>query len=283
MKHPRLVALAAALSATVAIPALAQNFGFNNPQQNNQTWDRIGSVDFTNRPEQEVEYNRFGGRMTRLSFRAANSDVMCRDVSATFNNGRSRTIYSGTLPFNQDVVVDLPGAERRVESIYFDCRSTAPRGSRVDIAADIGEYRAEWRQSPDWLTVWSRVFNWPDQVGGNFPGRGGRGPGPGWVPLSTERFEGPRDRETTLPGARGRSIETVGIRPLDNEATCMRVSATFENGRTSDLYVNRGARLLRNRMYEVDLPGAQRNLARLDMMCRGDRGRPVTIQVFGNR
>src|SRR5688572_26135396 len=84
MKHPRLVALAAALSATVAIPALAQNFGYNNPQL--PTWDRIGSVDFTARPEQEVEYNQFGGRMTRLSFRAANSDVQCRDISATFNN-----------------------------------------------------------------------------------------------------------------------------------------------------------------------------------------------------
>ena len=279
MKYPRLVALATALSATVAIPALAQNFGFN-PQQ---TWDRIGSVDFTARPEQEVEYNRFGGRMTRLSFRAANSDVMCRDISATFNNGRTRTIYSGTLPYNQDVVVDLPGAERRIESIYFDCRANAPRGSRVDIAADIGNYRAEWRQSPEWATVWSRIFNWPDEVAG-FPGRGGRGGADGpWIPLSTERFEGPRDRETTLPGARGRRIETVGIRAVDNNATCARVSATFENGRTSDLYVNRGAPLVRNRMYEVDLPGAQRNLARLDMMCRGARGRPVTIQVFGNR
>ena len=91
MKHPRLVALAAALTATVAIPALAQNYGANpqfNPQyQNNQqdqSWDRIGSVDFTARPEREVEYNRFGGPVTRLSFHSVNSDVMCRNISATF-------------------------------------------------------------------------------------------------------------------------------------------------------------------------------------------------------
>src|SRR6185503_14344085 len=98
MKHARLAAYAAALSVSVAIPALAQNFQYNNLP----TWDRIGSVDFTNRPEQEVEYNQFGGRMTRLALHAANSDVMCRDVSATFANGRSRTIFTGTLPFNQD-------------------------------------------------------------------------------------------------------------------------------------------------------------------------------------
>jgi len=290
MKNRRFLALGAALCASVALPALAQNyqnFPRNNPPPAYQTWDRIGSVDFTNRPEREVEYTQFGGRMSRLSFHAANSDVMCRNISATFTNGRTRSVFSGTLPFNQDVVVDLPGAERAIQRINFDCRSVAPRGSRVDIAADIGDYRAEWRQSPDWATVWARMFNWPEQVADNF-GRGGRGRGAdnrfdNWISISTERFVGPRDRETTVPGARGRSIETVGLRALDNDATCMRVSATFDNGRTSDLYVNRGARMMRNRMYEVDLPGQQRNVTRLDMMCRGEQGRPVSIQVLGNR
>jgi hypothetical protein len=270
----RLMALAAALSVGVAGAALAQTF---------PVWDRIGSVNISNFPDQDVEHNQFGGRMTRLSFRAANSDVQCRDISATFNNGRTRTLYSGALPFNQQVTIDLPGVERRVEAVHFDCRANAPRGSRVDIMADIGQYRAEWQQSPDWLTVWSRLFNWPTEIVVDRPDRPRPGPYGGWIPLSTERFEGPRDHETTIPGARGRAIETVGIRPLDNDATCMRLSATYQNGRTSDLWVNRGGRLMRNRIYEVDLPGAQRNLARLDMMCRGERGRPVSIEVLGNR
>jgi hypothetical protein len=276
MKHPRLVALAAALSVSVAVPALAQNYNYNYP--NMPAWDRIGSVNFDNRFEREVEHNQFGGRMTRLSLHAANSDVMCRNVVAHFNNGRSRSVFNGTLPYNQDVVIDLPGAERRIDSLTFNCRALAPRGSRVDIAADIGQYRAEWRQSPEWATVWSRLFNWPEEFAGGFPGFGNN-----WIPLSTERFEGPRDRETTIPGARGRNIDTVGLRPVDNDARCMRVTATYQNGRTSDLWVNRGAPLQRNRTYEVDLPGWQRNLARLDLLCRGERGRPVTIQVLGNR
>jgi hypothetical protein len=267
-----LIALAAVLSATTALPVAAQNFAPEYP-----AWDRLGSVTVSNLPDRDVEWNQFGGRMSRLSFHAANSDVACRDISATFANGRTRTIYSGELPFNRDVVVDLPGAERAVEAISFDCQADAPRGSRVDIAADLGNYRAEWQQSPDWATVWSRIFRWPDQVVVNerFD--------PNWVPLARERFEGQNDYETTLPGARGRAIDTVGIRPLDNDARCMRLSATYQNGRTSDLWVNRGGRLMRNRLYEVDLPGGQRNIARLDMMCRGERGRPVTIQVLGSR
>jgi hypothetical protein len=258
------------------MPAIAQNFGPDVP-----TWNRLGSVNVSNFPDRDVEWNRFGGRVERLSFHAANSDVTCRNITATFGNGRTRTVFSGQLPFRQDIVVDLPGAERRVERINFDCMAQAPRGSRIDIGADIGGYHAEWRQSPDWLTVWSRLFNWPVVVGG-FPDRPDRFD-PNWVPLSRERFEGRNDHEIAILGARGRSLDTVGIRPLDNDARCMRLSATFNNGRTSDLWVNRGAPLMRNRMYEVDLPGNQRNIARLDMMCRGERGRPVTIQVLGNR
>jgi hypothetical protein len=278
VKKRNLLALAAMLSASVALPTLAQNY--RNPN-NFPTWDRIGSVDFMMRPEHDVQYGTFGGRVNRLSFRAANSDVTCRNVSATFANGRMRTIYTGTLPRGSDVVVDLPGADRAIRRIDFDCRALAPRGSRVDIAADIGNYRAEWRQSPQWNTLWSRMFAWADEFRDNV--RDQVADNGDWVPLATERFDGPMDSETTLVGARGRSIDTVGIRPLDNDARCARVSATFANGRTADLYVNRGGRMMRDRVYEVDLPGRDRNVRQLDMTCRGERGRPVTIQVYGNR
>jgi hypothetical protein len=282
VKKRNLLALAGMLSASVALPGLAQPYRNNN---NYPVWDRIGSVDFNARPEHEVQYGTFGGRVNRLSFRATTSDVMCRNVSATFENGRSRSIYTGTLPRGSDVVVDLPGADRSIRRIDFDCRSLAPRGTRVDIAADIGNYRAEWRQSPDWDRTWARMFAWAADFRDDAR-NGGRGPGrdePGWITLSSERFEGPADSETSLIGARGRSIDTVALRPLDNDARCARVSATFANGRSSDLYVNRGAPMVRGRMYEIDLPGRDRNLRELNMTCRGERGRPVTIQVYGNR
>ena len=263
----RLMALAAALSATVAFPTLAQ-----------PAFDRIGSVDFASVSDREVSYGTFGGRVTRLALRAQNSDVVCRDVSATFNNGRTRTIFEGTLPYRQNVIVDLPGADRAIRRINFDCRSIAPRGSRVDIAADIGNYRAEWRASPQWNNMWSRMFAWANEFEDNVVVGNNRGD---LVPLGLERFDG-QEHEMTLVGARGRSIDTIALRPLNNDARCTRVSATFANGRTSDLYVNRGNRLVRGQTYEVDLPGrGDRNVTQIDMVCRGERGRPVNIQVYG--
>jgi hypothetical protein len=74
-------------------------------------------------------------------------------------------------------------------------------------------------------------------------------------------------------------MTTLALRPVDNDAMCESVWATFRNGRTAELNVNR--RLVRNRTYEVDLPGARRNVDRIEMSCRGEYGRPVTIDVFG--
>ena len=60
-------------------------------------WDRIGSVDFSFRPDHETEYGNFGGRVERLSFVARNGNVRCNRIMATFNNGRTAKLYRGTL------------------------------------------------------------------------------------------------------------------------------------------------------------------------------------------
>jgi len=60
-------------------------------------------------------------------------------VTATFGNGQTRVVYEGVLPaaFDQH---RLPGRERFVRELNFDCRSATPRGANVDIAADIGRF-----------------------------------------------------------------------------------------------------------------------------------------------
>src|SRR5215510_14434733 len=96
MKKTRLLALAAALCAGVAIPAAAQPYGpadrFTGPFDR-PGFDRIGSVDFSSRPDHEVEYGTFGGRVSQLAFRARNGSVQCGSISATFNNGRTRELF----------------------------------------------------------------------------------------------------------------------------------------------------------------------------------------------
>jgi len=282
MKKTRLVALAAALCAGVAMPALAQ--------RGPGPWDRIGSVDFSFRPDHEVAYGNFGGRVEALSFRARNGSVRCDSITATFNNGRTREIYRGVLPINREVTVDLPGQSRMIRRIDFQCRSMAPRISRVDIAADIGQYRAEWRRSPDWATRWSRMFNWddgqfaydPPPYGGDRYVRGPLDPG-GWITLGSEVFEGPYDRETTVAGFGGRGVDRIAIRPVNADARCSRITATFANGATRNLDIDERDMLQEDRVHELDLPGGDRNVTRIDMACHAENGRQVTMVVMANR
>jgi hypothetical protein len=154
MKRCHLLALSAVLSAAVAAPAMA-------------AWDRIGSVDFSPRNNHDTQYGNFGGSVEALALQARNSDVRCSSVIATFGNGRTRQVFRGELPRGQNVTVDLPGRERLVKRLDFDCRSSSQRGATVDIAADVGRYKNEWRQSPDWQRTWSRMFHWDGNNSGD--------------------------------------------------------------------------------------------------------------------
>jgi hypothetical protein len=293
MNKTRLVALTAALCAGVVLSASAQpGYGpdRNGPDRNGPNrpgWDRIGSVDFSFRPDRETEYGNFGGSVERLSFRARNGDVRCQSVTATFNNGRTQRLYRGTLSRGRDVVVDVPGQSQMIRRIDFNCRSLERRETTVDIAADIGRYRAEWRRSPDWDRMWSRMFNWTDD--NRLTGGTGRDrlDGPlntaGWVTLGTEVFDGRSDRETTFAGFAGRNAERLAVRPVNDDARCSRITATFSNGQTRTLNIGEGNLLREDRVYELDLPGRSRDVMRVDMTCHAENGRQVTMLVMADR
>jgi hypothetical protein len=150
------IVLAAVAFASAAVPALA-------------AWDRIGSVDFTRRDTRDVQYGDFGGPVEALALQARGASMHCDTVTATFGNGRTREVFSGELPEGRNVTLDLPGDQRRVERLDFDCQPIDSReGSvavSVDVVAEVGQYQDEWRKSPDWERVWSQVFDWanPDR------------------------------------------------------------------------------------------------------------------------
>ena len=160
MNRRNLLPLAALLLVGAVSPALA-------------AWDRIGSVDFSRRDSHDTQYGNFGGSVEALALQARGSDLRCRSVTATFGNGRSQQIFRGNLPVGQNVTIDLPGRERRVSRLDFDCQPTTRRNASVDIVADVGRYQDEWRRSPDWQRTWSRTFNW-DQNGRRGPDRNDR-------------------------------------------------------------------------------------------------------------
>ena len=99
----------------------------------------------------------------------------------------------------------------------------------------------------------------------------------GWTSVGRESFEGRGDREATFPGFGGRNVDTIGLRPVNDDARCNRITATFGNGRTREL----GGRTLReDRITQIDLPGRDRDITRIEMRCRAASGRRVVVEVL---
>ena len=269
-QSPRLLALAAVLCMGAAVPALA-------------AWDRIGSVDFSYRTSNDTTYGNFGGRVEALALQARDSDVTCRDVTATFANGDRTRVFRGTLPRGRNITVDLPGNGRLIRRLDFSCRSEDRGGARVDISADVGRYMAEWRRSPDWDRMWSRVFAGDrDRVYGDRYVTGQLDTS-GWITLGSKSFEGRFDHEATFTGMRGRNVEALALRPINDDARCSSVTATFANGETRTLNIDGADMLRRDRMTALDLPGNRRDVTRIDMNCHAEHGNMVTMQVLASR
>ena len=134
MRRFSAIVLAALLSSGAAVPAMA-------------AWDRVGTVDFTFRDTHDAALGNFKGYA--VGFTAHNSDVMCDSVMATFGNGRTREIFRGELRRGETVTVDLPGNQRSIDRVDFDCRPTEGYRATVDIATDTGGYRNDRLRFPD--------------------------------------------------------------------------------------------------------------------------------------
>ena len=276
MTRPRLVALAAVLFSSAAVmPALA-------------AWDHLGSLQFTIR-DRDQTFGPLGGGVEALNLTARDSDVVCRDVTATFGNGQTRTVFEGVLPRGRAMMVDLPGGERFVRRLDFNCRTTSVRGANVDIAADIGRYRAEWRRSPDWDRMWSRMFNWTEEerrFGDNDRyDRDRYVTGPldtsGWINLGSRSFEGGFDREVAVNFTR-QNVGAIGLRPVNDDARCDAVTTTFSNGGSRTFRFNNREVLPEGQIRMIDIPGRE-DIQRIDMACHAEHGRQVTIQVLASR
>jgi hypothetical protein len=253
------VAFAALISLGATVPAYAG-------------WTNIGRVDFDYGVDKDAAYGNFGGPATALQLTARDSDVDCKYVRATFGNGTTNNVFQGRLPQGRGVRVDLPGDRRNITKLAFECRSFVRGGAHVDIDADVDAYRQTWMRNPLWAKFWSTLL--PQQQPGNDVN---------WVPIGTERFVGPVDRNSTFAGWGGHHVTRLALKPLDADAQCRRVSATFGNGTTRNLDLNRGGIASRGRLYKIDLPGDVRNVVRLNLVCRAIGAPAVTMQIYGDQ
>ncbi len=212
-------------------------------------WDRFGDVEFGPSYERAVEFTRFQGRVTELKFKARRNTVECRSITAHFGNGRSRVIYQGRIRREDNVKVDLPGAERQIRRLSFVCRARNGNSARLIIS---GKNDATVSSGG---RAWSRI------------GRATFGPR-NEVEREITRLNGP--------------FERIALRAVDDDARCRRIAITFGNGRTRVLNLGRDGYLEEDRLYTVDLPGQQRNVQAVTLQCRAAGGaRDVTIVIFG--
>ena len=146
-------------------------------------------------------------------------------------------------------------------------------GARIDIEADVDAYRDQWRRNPLWAKFLAAVQ----------PSPAAPAPVNNWVPIGTQQFAGPVDHNSTFTGWGGHRVTALGLKPVDADARCRKVSATFGNGNTRDLDLNRGGVAYRGRIDKIDLPGDVRNVVRLSLVCRAIGAPAVTIQIYGNQ
>lgn len=236
-------------------------------------WTNIGRVDFAYGVDRDTAYGNFGGPATALQLTARGSDVDCKYVRATFGNGTTTNVFQGRLAQGRGTRVDLPGDRRNISKLAFECRAFVRGGAHVDIDADVDAYRDQWRRNPIWAKLWAAILPPPPPPANDT----------NWVPIGTQRFVGPVDRNSTFAGWGGHNVTRIALKPMDADAQCKRVSATFGNGNTRDLDLNRGGVAFRGRLYKIDLPGNSRNIVRLSLVCRAIGAPAVTIQIYGDK
>jgi hypothetical protein len=276
MKRTRILALAAALSAGISMPALAE-------------WSDIGTVHFDYGVDRSSTFGSFGGPVRTLQFRAHNSDIDCRYVRATFGNGEVHNIFMGHIPQGGARNVDVPGGDQRtIRSLDFLCRSYDRRGADLEINADVGAYRDRWRRDPRW----SRMFG---QFSGGPSGPYGGQPMPShdgdwwnnqdnWVQLGSEQFDGRGDRESQFTqGWSGRDVKEIALRPMGGDARCSKVVAWFGDGDRAQLDIHEDTRMEEGHFYNLAMPGNRRNIARINMVCSSIHQPSVTIRIYANK
>ncbi len=187
-----------------------------------------------------------------VRFEALRNDLACRRITVLFANGRERTVFSGRLFVGQPETMRVR-ANHPITRITYTCRSLGPRRARLA----------------------TRIFTAPD--------RPGQGPGAarGLVRLGAERFGRRLEAERRFSRFSD-PLSRIALQPVEENARCSRVGVTFRNGRTRALPFT-GRILSEGRIYPVDLPGSQRHIRSISLVCRAVGARDVTIRILGDR
>jgi hypothetical protein len=76
-------------------------------------------------------------RVEALSFRANNTDVVCRSVDGIFRSGMTMKLFSGVMPAGQENVIYMIPVHRDIARVDLHCRAAGGGAGDIQIAADI--------------------------------------------------------------------------------------------------------------------------------------------------
>ncbi|HTQ14044.1 MAG TPA: hypothetical protein VMH86_09225 [Rhizomicrobium sp.] len=260
----KMYALATVAAVGLASPAFAD-------------WDNIGSVHVDYGVDRDTRSPDFGGPVERLRFMAANGDVQCRYIRAEYANGSSGTLFTGMLRQGAPHNVDVPGTQRNIRRLDFLCRSFSHGGADIRMDADVGQYRAQWRASPEWARTWSRFMHWADNSFNRMTSPDN------WAFIGSASFRGRDDHDGTVAGWGGRNVTEIGFKPVNGDAVCGRVNVRFGNGVVRPYTLNNGGPMHNGRVYSIDMPGNTRNVTDVAMRCHALGQYAVTIDIYGNK
>ncbi len=162
-------------------------------------------------------------------------------------------------------------APRMVRDVSFTCRSDERGGAKIYLSAEIGRFRNDWMKSPLWASFWSHMFRWGNADNGNRSELLGHA-------RPRELRGPPRPPSRTSRAGPGRNVERIGLRAVNGDARCAKVRVTFGNGSTANLDVGR---LDQGRVKQIDLPGGNRNIRSLNLVCSAVNKSAVTVETPG--
>lgn len=76
-------------------------------------------------------------RVEALSFRADNTDVVCRSVDGIFRSGMTMKLFSGVMPAGQENVIHMIPVHRDIARVDLHCHAANGGAGDIQIAADI--------------------------------------------------------------------------------------------------------------------------------------------------
>ncbi|MEJ0041114.1 MAG: hypothetical protein WDM81_02275 [Rhizomicrobium sp.] len=213
----------------------------------------------------------FGGPVEKLQLTANRSDIRCSSVTATFDNGRTRQLFTGRLREGRATAIDLPGTARNIRRLDFQCGANERRGGTIQVAADVGRYRADWMRGPNWGATWAHLFNWGSNAIND------------WKYAGDARFEGRGDSESTFTGWRGRGSDAIALKPLDANARCSPGDGDLRQRRDPEPSRPQRRDAAQGEFNAVDLPGDRRNVTSLYLKCRATDAARVTVQIYTSK